>query len=144
MRKISYCVFSLLFSVCSATVVHAEVYTWTDREGVVHFSDQPAPGAKSVYIAPVQTYSPPPASTIQPAPVAVKPSAPSYEEVHITSPQHEDTIRNPQGYIPVTVEVKPALAEGDKIQLLVDGQMMGQPQAAGSFTLQDVMPRKTR
>lgn len=47
-----------------------------------------------------------------------------YSTFIITSPADQDTIQN-QITIPVTIEIKPDLQPGDKIQLIVDGKPSG-------------------
>ncbi len=118
----------------------AEIYTWTDGAGVVHFSDHPEPGAKTIQVHEMQTYSAPPtqpSSQLQPPPKGVNERA-TYSAISIVEPANETTVRNPQGYVPVTVEVKPQLAEGDGLQLVLDGVVVGKPQQTSSFSLQGI------
>lgn len=136
------CQLVLFISLCLSLIgtAQAEIYTWTDGAGVVHFSDRPEPGAKTVHLQESQTYSPPPASGAQQPPSNGVPQGKTspYESVQIIDPVNEVTIRNPQGFVPVTVEVKPKLAEGDGIQLVLDGRVLGKPQQTSAFTLQNL------
>jgi hypothetical protein len=40
-------------------VSYAQIYKWTDSQGVIHFSDTPHDGAQKLNIPDAQTYSPP-------------------------------------------------------------------------------------
>jgi hypothetical protein len=129
-----------LFLFCWIGNANAEIYTWTDGSGVVHFSDHPEPGAKTIEVQEIQTYSAPPSqptSTLQPPPKGVKERA-TYSAINIVEPANQTTVRNPQGYVPVTVEVKPKLEDGDGLQLVLDGVVIGRPQQTSSFSLQGI------
>ncbi len=110
---------SLILLTCAS---YAQVYTWTDSQGVVHFSDTPHPGAEKIQIPETQTFSPStptPKQEIAPANRNnLDDSGHSYTKVAIREPENQATIRNPQGYVVVSVEVEPQLSEGDKLQLI--------------------------
>lgn len=123
------------------SLTYAEVYTWTDSSGVVHFSDSPGPNAKPVQIKETPSYAPVAASTPPAAASSTlqKPATNSpYTSVRIVEPANDVTIRNPDGYIPVKVEVQPKLGPKDGLQLFLDNQAVGQPQSTGNFTLNGV------
>lgn len=134
----------IILALFSGSVSCAQIYKWTDANGIVHFSDIPHQGAETVNLPKVQTQAVPPPDQTSEKPAA-KPSskaapspADSYEEVAITEPENESTIRNNQGVIPVMVSLKPALMEGHQLQLVFDGKVIGAPQEATSFVLNSV------
>lgn len=130
-------VFALLFLVLSS--LHADIYKWTDSNGIVHFSDVPHPGAKKINIAPEQSSTP---SSVPDLPQKQMQSASKeahvYQSVSIKEPKNEATIRNNQGYIPVIIEVDPELIAGDLVQLIFDGNPLGKPQTSLLFALNEV------
>lgn len=126
--------------------LHADVFKWTDNQGVVHFSDKPHPNAVKVDLPALQSFSSPPAPTPseQPAPTngeeqnldAV--STEPYEQVRIIQPIDQETIRNNQGALQATLLLEPSLKSGDKVQLMFDGAALGEPRANTVFNLQDI------
>lgn len=111
------------------------LYKWKDADGTVHFSDQPHPGAEEVTVQEVPTI---PAPRLPPsAPASARPAAVSYDNVTITNPANDSTLRDNAGNISVTVAVTPLLRAdlGHKVLLDLDGQ----PQGEGiSFSLTNV------
>lgn len=112
MRIVTLLIFAVL-----ATAAAADVYRWTDDKGVVHYTDKPpAPGAKPLDLPPLQTFSASPAgSTAGAEPEA----APRPVTLRIVSPTNETTIRDPEGNVPVEVEV--GLQPGQGLIYSLDG-----------------------
>ena len=116
----------------------AQIFQWTDRYGNVHFSDKPHKGAKEVELPPAQTFTPP-KIPMKPLVEQNETDTPrTYEKIVITQPEDQATVRNNQGYVAVSVLLEPALVEGDKLQLMYDGEPMGEPQTASVFALNNV------
>lgn len=61
----------------------------------------------------------------------------SYTEFKIVSPADQETLQNPVT-IPVRIAVEPELQLEDKIQVLLDGQKVGQPELSTSFNVPGV------
>ncbi|KTD52374.1 hypothetical protein Lrub_0006 [Legionella rubrilucens] len=120
--------------------LHAEIYKWTDSEGNVHFSDQPHQGSEQINLPASQTFTPPAQNNSAPPPAKTQGSDAErgYKVLRIAQPIDEATIRNSQGYVPVIVEISPELKSGDKLQILYDGEPLGEPQATTVFALNDV------
>jgi len=126
------------------SVQAAVVYKWTDADGVVHFSDQPAPGAEKL-----TTFSGSSRGVALGAqartPASEKPKAGplDFRQLAITSPGHDETITGNQ---PVSVQlaVDPALnKETQAITWYLNGSALtDQPADATQFTLAD-LPRGT-
>lgn len=131
--------FSLLMIVC---VSNADVYKWIDSQGNVHFSDTPHPGAKKMDIPDAQGYSTPQPNAETPPQSEEKKSDTSesqtYTRLSIVQPENKATIRNNQGYLVVSVELDPELKPGDKLQILFDGALIGEPQTALLFQLNGI------
>ncbi len=119
--------------------LHAEIYKWADSDGNVHFSDKPHPGAQEVVLPKVQTYSSPqpPLKGSSPS-KEISDEAPAYETFSIVQPENQATIRNPQGYLSVIVELKPTLRKGDRLQMVFDGNPIDKPRPTTVFALQDI------
>lgn len=132
-------VVSLAIVTCA---VCAQVYKWTDSQGVIHFSDRPHSGAETIKNIDIQSYS-------TPAPSAVPSIKPTEEEpvekkqeeytgLTISEPKEQETIRNNQGEVVVIVNVEPELFPDNTLQLIVDGVSKGAPQNKLAFTLSGI------
>jgi hypothetical protein len=85
------------------TAQSAVIYKWTDANGVVHYSDQPVPGAEKIVTAgkSLNSYSAPPAANPNPPqPRGRGQTAPV--PLTIVSPQPEQSFFNDQ---PITVSL---------------------------------------
>lgn len=127
-----------LGSVSTATA--AAIYKWTDKQGHVHYSDQPAPGATPIDTRSLSTYTPPPlpAATSGPSNVNGKAAASVYAQFAIVAPSDDATIRDNTGTVAVRLNINPPLRPGDAVALEVDGQRQAQTFAGSSMSLQGV------
>lgn len=136
---VNRCIIAVLLLVCAAGIGRAAtvpVYKTVNPDGSVSFSDQPQPGAVELHIAPVQTYQPP--ALPAPAPARAKPHAVSgYALVAIVSPRAGQTFHDGGGDVPVQVRVVPALHDGDRIAITLDGKEV-ETSVAHSFLLHNV------
>lgn len=124
-------------------VAHAQIYKWIDSQGVVHFSDKPHPGSEQIIIPNVPGYSPPVGQNTgsqqnQEQQSTAQEEQNQYTKIAIIQPLNEATIRNNQGFVLVAVEMEPALADGDNLQLVFDGAPMGEPQPNLVFQLNGI------
>jgi hypothetical protein len=112
------------------TASAAKTYRWVDAQGVVHYSDTPQPGAQQVTLPPAQTYSAPPAQGTPPPAAAATATAtggspPESEETYqscaITQPVAETSLFSPDS-VHVAVTLDPPLRDGDRLEVLMDGQ----------------------
>ncbi len=118
----------------------AEIYKTVDEHGNVTFTDS-APDRKS---EPVEL---PPANTMpavkrpeqspQDAPDADE-EAIKYSHLSIVSPADESAIEHGPGDFTVTISVKPELAKGHALQLLMDGKPYGRATRAKAVQLTNV------
>jgi len=112
------------------------VYKWTDADGVVHYSDQPQPGAEKVDIGTVQSLNMPvPKGSSAPAPKAEqKKPAPGlgYTEITVSSPPAGKTyIEEP---VPVSLVLVPGLLPGHTITWYLNDSPL--EETGDAFTLE--------
>jgi len=128
----------------------AVVYKWTDANGVVHFSDQPEPGAQKVITssgdattnaatAPIATAAAatPAAKSISSKPPPKPADVMPYTVLSITAPTPEQTFVNEA--IGVHLALEPDLVAGQTITWYLNGApLTNQAPDAQQFTLQDL------
>lgn len=132
----------LLLPLCAFSAV----YKWKDSQGVVNYSDRPNPNSQSVDLPP-STVSKNPNAAKKPtvnkttslqAPSKLKqPVKKTYDTFSFKNLKNEQTFHN-QREIPVALSLKPELQPGDKIQLLLDGKIQGEPEASSVLMLNNV------
>lgn len=121
-------------------LVSAQIYKTTDKHGNVVYTDQPSKTGtahETIELKETNT-APPPPEVVRPAPVADNESEETNYTVEITSPAHEVTIPNGPGNFPLVASLEPALAEGESLQLYLDGVARGEPQRALVWQLTNV------
>ena len=127
----------------SAFALAATVYKWTDSNGVVHYSDQPEPGAERIV---TQSGSDAPRAKSYAAPAPYKGNGKPSDERQSTLDYTAFSIDAPmpeQNFTDMTVAVRlhlePQLRQGHVIDLYLDGKLEdNQPHNATEFTLMDV------
>ena len=131
----------MLLLLAAGATAFGQAYTWTDENGVVHFSDRPHPGARQIDLPKQQSRSRQPLQRDNNATTADDAAAEStapfrYESVEIVQPGAEETLWNIGGQLSVSVNVTPALRPGHQVRVYYDGtpQMV----RGTSFQLQEV------
>jgi len=121
----------------------ADIWRWTDADGVVHFSDQPRPGAVKVNVGPISAPSgngpppEPPAEVSIPEPQQRQQSF-AYSSCVVQSPENDWTFHGVQP-VTVTLGIEPQLQQGHRIQVYVNGAPRPDwPANATSYTLPEV------
>ncbi|MEO8307026.1 MAG: DUF4124 domain-containing protein [Pseudomonadota bacterium] len=143
MRKVAF----LLLTACatlalSGMLMAAETWRWKDANGVVHYSDKPAPGAERIeVIAPKPSISVTRPPVAQPRAAAAaneeadSPAVVPYTRCVITSPDNEETF-NAVNTVSASLLLEPALQPGHRIEMLLNGNIVKDwPQQASSHTL---------
>lgn len=97
----------------------AEVYRHVDENGVVHYSDKPAPGARPADLPPLQVMPPLDVAPEEPPPTRRAAPKPG---VRILTPQPDETFREADGRLFVAVSLDAPLPEGHGLRYLLDGQ----------------------
>jgi hypothetical protein len=132
---------SILLCAVALTAGAAEIWRWKDANGVVHYSDQPRPGAERISAG-----SPAPGSVALPDVVAQPDEAneslgqqsQAYTSCAVVSPADDENFQGVQA-VSVQLSVEPQLQPGHRIQLLVNGAALPEwPAAATSYTLPEV------
>ena len=129
------------------SVQAAVVYKWVDADGVVHFSDQEAPGAEKIYTKGSSSTAPAsgprapagaPAGSFQ-APKKPAAGALDYTEFSITSPLSDQTFFGDDA-VSVHLNLSPALKLNQSITWHLNGKQLDYPPDAVAF----VLPRLDR
>ncbi len=122
----------------------AVVYKWTDANGLLHYSDQPAPGAEKMLTGVSSVRSDPFAAAARTAPAAktvaaLKPkkdvASTRIREISITSPTPEQTFFGGEA-VPIHLSLNPDLKDGQTITWSLNGKILDdQPNDAVAFAL---------
>ncbi len=131
--KVISLIFLLLFSSQGLT----DIYRWVDSGGTVVYSDEERPGAELIELpsSATTTYSAPKIQSITTDEVTQdQPPVPDYK-ISITAPAANESIWVNNGDVKVTLSIEPALSldRGDAVQLYIDGQTVGEPQATLNY-----------
>jgi hypothetical protein len=129
----------LLMALLASAAAIADVYKWTDADGVVHYSDQPHPGAELIQISGTNTFSAPPArsrASRDDDEAAESTEFKGYDAFTITSPAAEETLWNIEGVLSVSLSVTPALQPGHQVRVYFDGNPL--PVSGLSFQIEEV------
>jgi hypothetical protein len=119
------------------------VYKWTDAQGVVHFSDQPGPGAEKVATTSAPEHAGILGQTGSAAPPSPTPKPKSEKtlsaaRVSIVSPAPEQTFTGEQS-VPVSLSLDPDLKPSWTVVWSLNGaQVQGQTPTTTQFTLTDL------
>ncbi len=115
-----------LFGLLAATGVLAQAYTWTDEDGVVHYSDRPQPGAKEIVLPESNTVRTRqvtrPAASDDAADAAEDAGPFRYETLEVSAPAPEETLWNIEGVLNVSLALSPALQPGHQVRVYFDGE----------------------
>lgn len=119
----------------------AVIYKWTDAQGLVHYADQPVPGAQkiltntdSMNTMQAQTSAAAPASAVTPSPAAVI----NYSTFSISSPTPEQSFFNEP--IAVRLHLEPSLQPAHTLNWYLNGKLLDGHTDAISFTMAE-LPR---
>ncbi|WP_318496262.1 DUF4124 domain-containing protein [Photobacterium leiognathi] len=134
---------TLIWTVTSSAQA-STIYSWTDENGVVHFTDQPQTPDATAYPLSVtevsgnieQTADIIAAQTTDVA--VVEEPAKTITTVSLVSPMHEQTIRNNEGIINIHAVTNSKLNNQTQAQLVLDGVVKGDPQTELTWTLDNV------
>lgn len=125
----------------------AEIWRWKDANGVVHYSDQPMPGAERMGLsipAPgtpgaEQAADTPPAAEYQPSePPPPREQPVAYKTCIVAAPAPDETFRGVQP-VDVRLTIEPQLQPGHTVRVLFDGSpVAGWPSEGTQHTLPEV------
>ncbi|MFH0272593.1 DUF4124 domain-containing protein [Vibrio jasicida] len=141
-----------LSTLLMASTAGAQVaYTWVDKDGVIHFSDTPNQGAKTISLPNLEASAPAPRvqSTESLTPQAsvpketadtpkAKTETPVPLSLSMLTPQHDETIRSNNGLINIQLDANRKLGIGEQLQLILDGKPYGAPQSRLTWQLSNI------
>lgn len=116
----------LLASVSHAQSTRTEIWAWRDANGVMHYSDAPAPGARKIVIAGDSTRT----ATAPSVPPTIRPTKPptapetTYSLLEIVSPANETAFFGTDAVVQVRLRSVPALAPYDNLLTYLDGNLV--------------------
>ncbi len=120
-------------------VIHASIFKWTDNHNIVHFSDKPIEGAEEIKLVSLQRNV---SSNLPIESKTVLKSLSNDEKTTIVQPEDQATLRNSEGSVSLIIAVNPALKQGDKLQVILDGRPMGLAIARTVITLAPIFRGK--
>jgi hypothetical protein len=135
----------LLASLAAFAGQAAVVYKWTDSDGVIHYSDQPVPGAEKIFTAGSPTAGGSVSSARTPNPAGSAPKknvAPglNYNQFAITSPLPDQTFFG-DDVVSVHLALDPALKPNQTITWHLNGKPL---EDLGPTATQFALPRLDR
>ncbi len=114
--------------------VSAEIYETVGENGERLYSDRATKDSKPVEIEGTSSYKPP--KYRRSTPSRQEEAQPfSYKSIAITQPLNDATLFDSDGAITVVIKPTPALRNGDRVQLFIDGVATGEPLQATGFSL---------
>jgi hypothetical protein len=129
----------VLLALLLAGGVFAQAYTWTDENGVIHFSDRPHPDAETIQLDRSSEPRPQP-TTSAPSTIEKEERKPilraTYSLLEIVSPSEEETLWNIETILNVNLDLEPRLRAGHQVRVYIDG--MPQIFTSTSFQMKDV------
>lgn len=141
----------LLAFAVQAQETKVTMWKWTDANGVVHYSDVPAPGAVQVglTVSQGQPGSAPPVPNTGYGESeggdggtrggASQASDQTYTSLEIVKPENGASYFEADSVVTVQISPNPALAAGDGVYLYLDGARVGDSDTALGYTLQNVV-----
>ncbi|WP_175579766.1 MULTISPECIES: DUF4124 domain-containing protein [Vibrio] len=133
---------NVLFLFCLLGIVDSstskEIYIWLDDKGIQHFSDTPAPNATTLSIESFDGSKNSKSSTDvkQPKPQSIAKAL--TPKVNILSPSDGETIRSNEGNINIQIGLNRELSESEQLQLLMNGQLFGEPSTKTVWQLKNI------
>jgi hypothetical protein len=130
-----------LCGLLAGTLCQAETWRWVDKDGVVHLSDRPVPGATQVQLpkAPAPVAAPPPVvAATSGANTGTAPPPFAYASCAITTPLNDQVLANTNS-ASASVDLQPALRSGDRLEVRLDGgTVAGWPATSTSYFLNNL------
>lgn len=138
MKHGALCLASLILFFSSTISAETKIYHWVDKQGKSHFSDTaaPEPGVKEISVNNQNLLFNSPEEQTQKQKQENELLLESEQEEQeaiiyqatITSPQDDAAIRSNDGTLDIHVITTPEKQNNQKLQLFLDGKMLGEPQ----------------
>ena len=127
----------LLAFTSSAQSSRREVWQWKDANGVTHFSDYPAPGARKIVLngSPASTAAEPPASAAAATRSRAQPAATEivYQRLEIWSPESGANFFGADAAVNIRIRSEPELGPTDRLLTYLDGKLLPGERRAGTY-----------
>jgi hypothetical protein len=134
-------VWILLAALAATTSLAAVIYKWKDSNGVIHYSDQPVPGAEKIY-TPASPAGQPPAAPARIAPPGSQPQRAQkdgpllgYTEFSIASPAPDQTFFGDEPII-ASLTLNPGLNPNHVLTWHLNGTQLEDQGGVTQFALQ--------
>lgn len=131
----------LLAVLLSPVAVAQEIYRWVDKNGVVHYSDQPGPGAERITVSGQIARTPPEdadSPDLYTTPRTRAPAGAPYQSLTITRPAADEVFYGTDYTVAVDVALDAQLRQGDSVVVFLDGRRVP---AAGLSAMLSGVPR---
>jgi hypothetical protein len=129
----------LLVLAAALPAMATTVYRWVDSHGVVHYSDQPHPGAVRVNLGTPQTiHFKTPSTEPGETPIQNAPKERQEYRVTILAPADGTTLRPAKHEVRARIKVSPPLGARALLQYSLDGSPLGKPTAATEVLIKKV------
>jgi len=121
-----------------------EIYRWVDKDGIVHYADQP--GSPEAVLVPYSGQSTAPPEDAAPPELyqsqsQAQPGGPTYQSLRITSPAADESFYGGDVSVSVQLQLDRDLRPGDKLVLFLDGRRVSE--FAGTSTTLTGLTRGT-
>ena len=116
----------LLAGSVAAEATKHEMWAWKDANGVTHYSDRPAPGARRIEVATMEPESvptPPRPAAPGAAPTQAAPAY-QYELLEIWVPENGESFFGADAEVTVRVLSEPELGPGHELRVYLDGKLV--------------------
>jgi hypothetical protein len=115
-------------SLAQTTTTRREVWEWRDANGVMHYSDAPAPGARKIVIVGSTTAAVPPnvapRTSTSAAAAAARPAPVQYTRLEIWQPENGASFFGADAVVNVRIRSEPELQSGDRLLTYLDGKLV--------------------
>jgi hypothetical protein len=114
------------------------VYRWVDEQGVVHFSDQPHPGAQKMHVEDAPTFPAPAVAQTPGAGAPADQSGASGPSCSIDTPSDQQMLMNAYS-VSGTIRMPADLDPADRVVLMLDGKVLtGAADLSGAFHISQI------
>ena len=129
---------TLIGLVLFSMLAQATVYKWVDKDGKVHYSDEPRANAEVVELNEKTLNQ----IALPPVKIGSDNNNQVIEDIqyqiNIISPEEEATVRDNNGDFEVVATVSPEIKSQFLMQLKLNGQIIAPPQVGGRFKLTNI------
>lgn len=140
MKKTLLLVFLALLSVTTNAQEKKKIYRWIDKDGNVHFTDEPRKGAVELKMKEVPTVNMTPPAPLKPIQSPAKeeqiPKFIKYTAARVVSPAKDGVVRNNAQILTVDLAIEPALGAGHSVRIFVDGKPVKETEQTSGIKLE--------